>query len=62
MTRRLEPTTYKINAPGGQIRYVETNNPMSAMYRVGSALIYAEQTDRPAFREMIDTIQWQDMR
>lgn len=60
--RRLEPTTYRIHGPVGQIRYVETNNPMAAMYIVGSALIFAEQTAHPAFREMIDTIQWKDVR
>jgi hypothetical protein len=33
-----------------------------AMYRVGSALIFAELTTRPAYREIIDTLQWGEIR
>lgn len=62
MTRRLNHTTYVIHGDNGQIRYVETSNPMAAAYRIGSAMIYADQTAHPAFREMIDTIQWRDVR
>lgn len=56
------PQTYVIHGPGGQRRYVQTDNPMDAMYRVGSAIINSELTTRPAFREMIDTIRWEDVR
>ena len=32
------------------------------MYQVGCALLTAAQTARPGFREMADTLRWEDIR
>ncbi|MGE3064139.1 MAG: hypothetical protein AB7K67_01015 [Hyphomicrobiaceae bacterium] len=53
---------FVIRTSGGWTRVVTAEDVMSAMYVVGCAEITAASTTRPAYREMIDTLRWDEIR
>jgi hypothetical protein len=55
---------YRIWVSSGRHRwhYGTPDSLRLAMWRVGMADITARVTARPAYREMIDTIRWENMR
>lgn len=46
----------------GQRRHVAADDPLDALFAIGCAFLFADATARPGFREMIDTIRWEDVR
>lgn len=56
--------TYRIAGSGGLLRIVTClpEEILRVMHRIGIASYTAESTARPAYREMIDTIRWGDIR
>lgn len=55
--------TYRIAGSGGLLRIVtcRPDEIMRIIHRIGIASYTAESTSRPAYREMIDTIRWEDV-
>lgn len=55
--------TYRIAGSGGLLRIVtcRPEDLMRPMHRIGIASYTAEVTTRPAYREMIDTLRWEEM-
>lgn len=54
---------YVIRTSGGWVRVLDGRcDQFEEMYRIGCAEITAATTVRPAFREMIDTLRWSDIR
>ncbi|WCS27830.1 hypothetical protein LOK46_13700 [Methylobacterium sp. NMS14P] len=58
------PQTFRVAGSGGLLRIVvcRPEDLMRIMHRIGIASYTAEVTTRPAYREMIDTIRWEDIR
>ncbi len=56
--------TFRIAGPNGHVRVIRchTVEIMRFMRTIGLALYTAEVTTRPAYREMINTIRWEDLR